>query len=65
MALAGRIELKLAEPMTFDNRRLDIVASVGVNWIREPQGDPEALLSGADANMYVAKTAHKRRLTAH
>lgn len=63
-ALAERIELKLAEPMTFDNRRLDVVASVGVDWIPQPQGDPDALIGAAEVKMYEAKTEHKRQLSA-
>lgn len=61
-SLAVRLERKLTEPITFDQRRLEVGASIGVNWVPEPLGDCSELVRGADKRMYEAKTLHKKRV---
>ena len=58
--LAERLERKLREPMVIGNTRMDIGASIGVNWEPEPTGDPSGFLREADIRMYAMKTAHRQ-----
>ncbi len=58
--LAERLERKLREPMVIGNTRMDVGASIGVNWVPEPTGDPASFLREADMRMYAVKTRHRQ-----
>lgn len=59
--LAIRLERDLAEPMTFDHRRLEVGVSVGTSWVPEPLEDFSQLLRVAGKRMIASKTLHKQR----
>ncbi len=58
-ALVSRLAAALDEPVRVGSLDLDVGVSVGVALARAGEGDPQSLLSAADARMYDAKRARR------
>ncbi|MEX1173326.1 MAG: GGDEF domain-containing protein [Chloroflexota bacterium] len=60
-AVADRIRLAAADPITFQRRSHAVTASVGISLYPEHATDASGLLTGADYAMYMAKRSGKDR----